>query len=319
MKNVYRIGANTFFDAVREPVYALMLAVGVLLILNYPAAALYAFREQIKMVTDSSLATVLLFSFLAGVLISGAVVAKELRNGTTLLLFSKPLGRSSFVFGKVFGVAAATLFFALVLGCATLIALFIATDQFRFDLAIYIWSLVLVVIAALAALTANFITGSPFAQSFSFFSAAFLFGELVVILIRAEHPEFALTETVKALLILFAALPAAAVLSAILALKFDTVPLLCIMTLVFFVGMMSDYLFGTPAGGVWRREVSKYLYAALPDWQFFWVADALAMKRHIPWKLLLFDLIYSGVYSAIIIAWGILFFRSRELPGDDGK
>ena len=319
MKNIYRIGANTFLDAVREPVYALMLAAGILLIVNYPAAALYAFREQVKMVTDSSMATVLIFSFLIPVLISGAVVAKELRNGTTLLLFSKPLGRNSFVFGKVLGVAAASLFFALVLSVATLIALCIATDQFRFDITVYTWSLVLVVLAALAALVANFIVKTPFAQSFSFFSALFLFGQLAVILIRTEHFEFELQETVKALLVLLAALPLAATLAAILALKFDTVPLLCIMVLVFVVGMMSNYLFGTPGGGFWRSELSKYLYAALPDWQFFWVTDALAMKRHIPWKLLFFDLLYSVVYSAVVIGWGVIFFRSRELPGDDGK
>ena len=90
MKNLYRIGVNTFFDALREPVYALMLAVGILLIVNYPAAALYVFREQIKMVTDSSMATILAFSFLIPVLISGAVVASCIRQG--VVLEDLPLG-----------------------------------------------------------------------------------------------------------------------------------------------------------------------------------------------------------------------------------
>lgn len=319
MKNLYRIGVNTFFDAVREPVYALMLAVGMLLILNYPAAALYAFREQIKMVTDSSMATILAFSFLIPVLISGAVVAKELRNGTGSMIFSKPLGRNEFLFGKIAGVTAASLFFAATLACAAIIALCIATDQFRFDLVVYFWSLFLILLSALIALAANFITGRPFPESFSFCAAAALAGQLCYMLIFSAHFEFEVVSTVKALLILLTALPIAATLAAVLALKFDTVPLLCIMMLLFIVGMMSDYLFGREAGTLLHRETGKILYGAVPNWQFFWVADALAMKRVIPWKLLFYNLLYSGLYSGLIIFWGMVLFRNSELSGNDGK
>ena len=155
MSNFFRICRHTFLDALREPVYSLMLASAVVLIYHYPAAALYVFYEQFKMVTDSALATILLFSFLVATLSAGAVQAREMRNGTVLLLLSKPLGRKSFLFGKMAGVILASELFALTLAVATVISLRIATDQFRFDVPIYLGSLAVVAATALAGLAAN--------------------------------------------------------------------------------------------------------------------------------------------------------------------
>ena len=44
---------------------------------------------------------------------------------------------------------------------------------------------------------------------------------------------------------------------------------------------MSDYLFGKRAeSGSWWAGV---VYAVVPNWQLFWMADALEGKKSIPW------------------------------------
>jgi len=54
---------------------------------------------------------------------------------------------------------------------------------------------------------------------------------------------------------------------------FDMIPTLTICSALFLVGLMSDYLFGRPAErGVWWGSV---LYTLIPNWQNFWLADAL--------------------------------------------
>ena len=111
MFNLWKIAFNAFRESLREPVYFLMLLAALLLIAHYPPAAIFVFSEQLKLVVDSSMATTLLFGLVVAVLCSSHTVAREMRNGTVLLLMSKPVQRWSFVLGKILGICmAGTLF-----------------------------------------------------------------------------------------------------------------------------------------------------------------------------------------------------------------
>ncbi len=55
--------------------------------------------------------------------------------------------------------------------------------------------------------------------------------------------------------------------------RFDTIPTLAICSAIFLVGLMSDYFFGLPAAkGSWWASM---LYSVVPNWQLFWLADAI--------------------------------------------
>ena len=86
MFNFFKITSNTFKESVREPIFFLMLFAALVLIGHYPSAALFVFSEQLKLVVDSSMATSLIFGLVAGVLCASHTVAREMRNGTVLLL-----------------------------------------------------------------------------------------------------------------------------------------------------------------------------------------------------------------------------------------
>jgi hypothetical protein len=74
------------------------------------------------------------------------------------------------------------------------------------------------------------------------------------------------------LLILFALWILAAVALAC-STRLDMIATLAVCSALFLVGLMSDYLFGLPAAqGSWWAST---LYSIVPNWQLFWLADAL--------------------------------------------
>jgi hypothetical protein len=62
----------------------------------------------------------------------------------------------------------------------------------------------------------------------------------------------------------------------------------------------------TPSGGTYSSPVpqpgswaASILYACIPNWQLFWMADALAADRTIP----LAYVVFGGVYVAMVVAF----------------
>ena len=137
MFNLFKIAVNAFRESLREPVFFLMLLSALVLIGHYPSAAIFVFSEQMKLVVDSSMATGLIFSLVVAVLCASYTIAREMRNGTVLLLMSKPVQRWSFILGKITGIVSAASLFAFLCNCACITSVYIATDQFRFDMALY--------------------------------------------------------------------------------------------------------------------------------------------------------------------------------------
>ena len=164
MFNYLKISINAFKESVREPIYFLMLLAALALIGCYPSAALFVFSEQLKLVVDSSMATSLIFGLIVAVLCASHTVSREMRNGTVLLLLSKPVFRWSFILGKITGIGAAVTLFTLLCNLATIVSVYIATDQFRLDWGIFVLYLGLLAAACAVGMLFNFWRGSSFPE-----------------------------------------------------------------------------------------------------------------------------------------------------------
>ena len=114
MRQIYAIVLNTLTETVRQPVYALILAIscGVIALTPVTAAQIYSFRvtsglDRVaeRMIADLGLATVLLAGLLLGIFTSTSVISREIENHTAGTVLSKTVSRSSFVIGKYLGVA----------------------------------------------------------------------------------------------------------------------------------------------------------------------------------------------------------------------
>jgi len=63
-------------------------------------------------------------------------------------------------------------------------------------------------------------------------------------------------------------------------------------------------------GGRWWASV---LYTVVPNWQLFWLADALEAKNQIPWSYVGRAFGYMICYLLASLALGLLLFEEREL------
>ena len=316
MFNLWKIAFNAFRESLREPVYYLMLLAALLLIAHYPSASIFVFSEQLKLVVDSSMATTLLFGLIVSVLCSSYTVAREMRNGTVLLLMSKPIQRWSFVLGKILGIAMAGTLFVALCNFATFISVFIATDQFRFEMALYFGMLGLLVLGAVVGMFANYLKGISFPEAATWATAVVIPLFAIYCYATGEHPALGLRDLTKALVLVNFAVVTMSTFAVVFATRLDIVPNLCICTALFFAGLVSSFLFQRTTDNTLLNGVFAVFYAIFPNWQFFWLADAVAVKRHIPNQDIIDAALYLVIYIILGSAWAVATFQNKELAGD---
>jgi hypothetical protein len=96
----------------------------------------------------------------------------------------------------------------------------------------------------------------------------------------------------------------------LLATKLDVVPTLSLCSVLFLLGLMSDYLFGRTAA---TSKVSAVLYGLVPNLQQFWLADALAGGGTIPWSYVAAAALYAFSLLVFLLALGMLVFGRMEV------
>jgi len=125
------IAGNTFIEAIRQPVYFVVITAGWLLQILNVALSGYTMgltdesevTKDDKMLLDVGLATVLLCATLLAALICTSVVSREIENKTALTVIAKPIGRPVFIIGKYLGATAAVLVAGVILSAFFLLGL----------------------------------------------------------------------------------------------------------------------------------------------------------------------------------------------------
>lgn len=316
MFNLAKITLNTFTESIREPVYFLMLFSGLVLIGHYPSAALFVFSEQLKLVVDSSMATGMLFGLIASILCSSYTVSREMRNGTVLLLLAKPVFRWSFVLGKIIGIALAATLFTVICNFATIISVYIACDQFRMDMNVYYLYMGALAVVCLLGMAANYLKGSSFSEICCYALVVIIPIFALLCLKFRPEPTLKLVDLAKALVLINFAVVMMSTLAVVFATRLDVVANLLVSALVFFLGLMSSYLFKTQSDFELINWIFAGFYAIVPNWQYFWLADAIAVNRPIPTGYLINAAVYMIVYVIIAAMWAVALFQNKEVAGD---
>jgi hypothetical protein len=76
------------------------------------------------------------------------------------------------------------------------------------------------------------------------------------------------------------------------------------------VGMVSDFFFGAQAA---RGAAAEIAYRVLPNFQVFWMGDALAAEKAIPGAYAGAVFGYGALYAAALVGLGMVLFESREI------
>jgi len=319
MRQFINIAVNAFMELIRQPIFLLLMTGSVLFEIFLAVPYYFAFGDEPKLVENSVLAVMLLAGLFGAVLSASSSLAREIRSGTVLAVLSKPVGRAQFLLAKFAGLAAALTVLTYVNMIGVLLASRMAFDAYgKTDLpAIGIFGGGILLAYALAGFS-NFFLRRPFVSDAVF--AMLVFSTLAAFIVFQFTKQMESVGTVATvnwnlvpagILILFALWILAAVALAC-STRFDTIPTLAICSAVFLVGLMSDYFFGIPAAkGSWWAST---LYSVVPNWQLFWLADAIDTgKSTFQWAYVGKALAYAVCYAGAALAVGTALFEEREL------
>ena len=306
-------------ELIRQPIFLLLMTGSVLFEIFLAVPYYFAFGDEMKLVKTSALAVMLLTGLFGAVLSASASLAREIRSGTALTVLSKPVGRAQFLFAKFAGLAGALTVLAYVNFIGVLLASWLAFDAYgKTDIsAIGIFVGAIALAYALAGCS-NFFLRRPFVSD-AVFGVVIMSTLATFIILQFTSQMQSLGQQAAVdwrllpagILILFA-LWILAALALACSTRFDTIPTLAICSAIFMVGLMSDYFFGLPAAkGSWWAST---LYTVVPNWQLFWLADALETgKNMFQWAYVGKALGYATCYVGAALAVGAALFEEREL------
>ncbi len=318
MRQFVTIAGNAFMELVRQPIFLLLMTFSSSFAIFLSSVSYFGFGDDPKLVKDSVLAIMFLTGLFGAVLSASASVAHEIRSGTALAVLAKPVGRAQFLLGKFVGLAGALTLLTYVNLVCSLLASRMAFDAYgnADKVGILIFFGLLIVAYILGGFT-NYFLNRPFVADAVFFVVGMI--TLSFFVINALDKEWNLQQFAKgvdwrliraAILILFA-LWILAGLALACSTRWEMIPTLSICSAIFLLGLMSDYLFGTRAqAGSWWASI---LYTVIPNWQLFWLSDALENKKDIPWSYVFSAFGYVAAYLGAALALALALFEDREL------
>lgn len=274
LKAVFR---NAFLVSASDPFFLVLHIAVLLLVALLGAIPGFTYGEHIRLLRDQSHALIFMVGCLGITFGLIRVVTDDIRRGAGPELRSRPVGPTVLLLGKWLGV------------CAAMVALYVSA------LLGYLW------ISEVAfhqehlngtslGMYLGFIFGGliiagwrHFAFGGSFPLAANLVLGAVVLLgcglrmVLGDVAQFDFPGLQCGLMLILAMLIFAAIMLPVAVLA-DSAIVLAGGVIVFFFGLISDYLITSTLSGA----VGGMVKAVLPNWQLFWVADRIAEGANVP-------------------------------------
>lgn len=109
LQRIRIVARATFKEAIRQPVFILMIVISLAILVLNTFISFFTLGEDVKMLKDCGLATILIASLLLAVWTASTGISAEIEGKTTMTLLSKPLNRRQFIIGKFVGILQAIL------------------------------------------------------------------------------------------------------------------------------------------------------------------------------------------------------------------
>ena len=116
MYRTYVIVRHTFFEAIVQPVFSLMLALGAFILLVFAALPFFTLGEDTKMYKAVGLDIVLLLVLVSTLFATSRTIFDEIEDRTMLTLMSKPIFKWEVIVGKYLGIILSSLVAVAILG-----------------------------------------------------------------------------------------------------------------------------------------------------------------------------------------------------------
>lgn len=120
----YVIALTTYREIVRRFQFWLLILVAGTLLILFDFIPYFSQGEDIKMVKDQGLATIMVAGLIVGLFAASSSIADEIEGKTAMTLLSKPIRRRDFIIGKFAGIIWAVALLFLILSVIFAAALF---------------------------------------------------------------------------------------------------------------------------------------------------------------------------------------------------
>jgi ABC-2 type transport system permease protein len=326
---VLAIARNGLLESIRQPIFGIVLLAGMFALTLNVSLAGFTLEDDNKILLDLGLSTLFLSGLLLAAFTAAGVLSREIDNRSVVTVVSKPVPRPAIVIGKYLGVVA-----ALAVGCWSLTVVFLLTVRHRvpsenpsdsgFDGPVLLFGLLAIVTAVLISASANYLRGRSFSSVFVVTQAVTATAALALAWCvdkdwRLQNPAIEWNpQLMIAVLLVFEAILVLAAVAIASSTRWGQLMTLMACVAVFLGGLVSEYFLGTVANDA--RGLSPVLrwlawpiYAALPNMQFFWQADALTQGQVI--SLAHFGRV-SLYAAAMITGWlglAVLLFQGRDV------
>ena len=116
MYRTYVIVRHTFFEALVQPIYSLVLALAAVVVIVFAVLPFFTLGEDTKMFMAVGLDVVLVAVLVSTLFATSRTVFDEIEDRTMLTLMSKPVFKAEVLVGKYLGIVLAALLSVAVLG-----------------------------------------------------------------------------------------------------------------------------------------------------------------------------------------------------------
>ncbi len=318
MKKILIITFNTFNETIRQPVFMITLAAGAFMIGSSPSYAMFTLMEDMKLVKDMGLATMLITGLLQAIFSAVRVVSHEIENKTILTVLTKPVSKTEVIFGKFGGIALALVLSMYMLNIFLVMAVRVGVPEAVYSpihRPLVYGQFAALAIALLMAAFSNYFYDRPFGSSvfinsIATFSLVFLvFGFFDSgMKIQGFLADVDMQVLGAGYLVCISVLCAGAIAVAF-ATRLGPVFTTGFCLSIFIIGLLSDHLFGRFAG---ENIFARAAYSAVPNMQVFWVADALSEGIKVPLEYLTTVTLYGIILCLWGLFLGVLLFEQKE-------
>ncbi|WP_428387506.1 ABC transporter permease [Mucisphaera sp.] len=349
----WSIALNTFAEAVRQPIYVVITLVGILLLVINPMLAAYTLENDNKLMIDLGLSTVLLAGLFLSAFSATGVLATEIENRTVLTVVSKPVSRPVFVLGKFFGVTGAIGLAFGILAAVFVLTIrhrVMQTARDDFDLPVILFGVGALLVSLGVATVGNYLYRWVFTSVLMKMLAVTLAAAFLLVLVigkdwTLQAPWHDLTEhdgelgqTLAGLILVFQGVLVIAAVAVAASTRLGQVMTLLICFGVLVLGVTAGFLSGwvdqqvrVPVGyGTWATFGAifeadaaagvkavylgvKGMYLMLPNYQFFWPADAITQGNPFTAAYIGSVVAYGMLYVGVILGLAVALFQTREV------
>jgi len=347
LSSFWAITKNSLIEVIRQPIYGILLLAGMVLTGLSPAITMFSMASDESLMVDMGLGMILLLGLVVAVLSATQVVSREIEAQTVGAIMSKPVGRFVFIVGKFAAVSLAMLLACYLLTLMLLTVLRIgvpSTASWRLDYPAFLAALVPLLLAFALGIYCNYFyhwnfTSTAIMLSLPFYTAAF--GVLLVInggwqveFIPKVFVERHAWQVAEAAVLAFLGVWVLSSVAVAVSTRLNVVMNAVICLILFFLGMISQYLFSGsaqdlgPALGALRLDgsllsalgralaacVSWVALRVVPSLYVFWVGDQLVSEApYIPLGYVWTAAAYAVGFCAAMVALAAFLFERREV------